>query len=140
MLPVVLFTVFALLCMLVAAYCAWHAHESAHAALHSEHRLAIMRGQVAGLEAAMTALDSKHAKLAGRVYADEYWRGKPSKQPELQPAADEPIGGACENWTAAQQKGPLSTEAQCMCEYCTSKRDARARARATLRPPAMARR
>lgn len=113
---------------------AFLARQSADRAVHSEHRLAIMRGQVAGLEAAMMGLDAKHQKLAGRVYADEYWRGKPDRQPELEPT--NPAGDSydiCENWQTAQRDGPSSPAAGCECAYCNAKRADRAARRAKLR-------
>lgn len=130
----------ALICAGFAGWAALTARESAKRAEHSEHRLSIMRGQVAGLEASIMGLDAKHQKLAGRVYADEYWRGKREDQPELQPAAPAIAGTTCENWTTAQRDGPQSPAAKCECAYCESRRAARAAARATLKPPAMLRR
>lgn len=132
-----LFTVFALAASVFATYMAWSARESARRAEHSEHRLAIMRGQVAGLESSVVALDASHRKLQGRVYADEYWRGKSEKQPELNIAA--PVGpdgtsrDVCENWQLAKQDGPGSKAAQCSCAYCEAMREARRVQRAKLR-------
>lgn len=121
----------------ITAFLAVLARESARKAEHSEHRLAIMRGQVAGLEAAMMGLDAKHQKLAGRVYADEYWRGKRDDQPDLNIAAPTAPDGTsrdvCENWAKAQQEGPQSSAAGCTCAYCESMRAARAARRAKLR-------
>lgn len=127
-------TVLSLLAACVATFMAIAARESAAKAAHSEHRLAIMRGQVAGLEAALMGLDAKFQKLAGRVYADQYWRGKREEQPELTPVA--PDGSSrdiCENWSRAQQDGPGSKAALCTCAYCEAKRADRAARRATLR-------
>jgi len=119
----------------LCAFFAWNSAQSAERAAHSEHRLAIMRGQVAGLEASIVGLDSKHQKLAGRVYADEYWRGKRDEQPDLQPL--NPIAQAagleCENWKIAQQLGPQSAEAACQCSYCEGRRLDRSQRRAKLR-------
>lgn len=128
-----LFTALSVLALALSAIFAHLARESADRAAHSEHRLAIMRGQVAGLEAAMMGLDAKHQKLAGRVYADEYWRGKSDKQPELQP--DDRWGSLveCQNWLTAQRDGPSSPAAGCECEYCNSRRADRAARRAKLR-------
>jgi hypothetical protein len=129
-----LFTCFSLFAAGFCVYFAWRAGESAEKAAHSEHRLAVMRGQVAGLEAAMMGLDEKHRKLAGRVYADEYWRGKNDAQPELQPSYDaSQLGAACPNYVAAQQDGPESAAAKCKCSYCEGKRADRAARRAKLR-------
>lgn len=135
-----LFTGFSVLLLGYCVYFAWRAGQSAEKAAHSEHRLAIMRGQVAGLEASMEALNAKHNKLAGRVYADEYWRGKDDKQPELEPAADfdpnaqrDAFGIICVNWTTAQRDGPSSPSAGCECEYCNARRADRAARRAKLR-------
>ena len=130
----VLFTGLSLFAGAVAALMAVMARESAAKAAHSEHRLAIMRGQVAGLEASLMGLDAKFQKLAGRVYADEYWRGKNDRQPELEPTA--PDGSSrdiCENWASAQRDGPMSAAAQCVCAYCEAKRADRAARRAKLR-------
>lgn len=129
-----LYTLFALVAACVSAYFAWQAGDRARAAQHSEHRLAIMRGQVAGMEAWLTAQDEKFRKLAGRVYADEYWRGKNDAQPELQPSS---AAGAdhveCGNWTIAQREGPQSEAARCECAYCAARRADRAARRAKLR-------
>lgn len=132
-----LFTVLSLLASVVATLMAYVARESAANAKHSEHRLSIMRGQVAGLEAALMGLDAKFQKLAGRVYADQYWRGKRDEQPDLNlNAPTGPDGSSrdiCENWAKAQQEGPGSIPAMCMCAYCESMRESRAaRRRATL--------
>lgn len=125
-----LFTVLSLCASVFASIMAVMARESAASAKHSEHRLAIMRGQVGGLEAALMGLDAKHQKLAGRVYADEYWRGKREEQPELQPT--NVPGGACENWLTAQREGPSSAAAKCECSYCQMRREERAARRAKL--------
>lgn len=118
----------------VAALMAVMARESAAKAAHSEHRLAIQRGQVAGLEAALMGLDAKFQKLAGRVYADEYWRGKNDRQPELMPSAAAGLDSVeCGNWAIAQREGPLSEAAKCECAYCEAKRADRAARRAKLR-------
>lgn len=130
----VLFTVLSLCGSVCATIMALLARESAARAAHSEHRLAIQRGQVAGLEAAMMGLDEKHRKLAGRVYADEYWRG------QREPLAPGDVLGAvalsgdpCENWTTAQREGPTSAAASCACPYCDARRADRASRRAKLR-------
>lgn len=132
----VLCTALSLCASIAATIMAFVARESATSAKHSEHRLAIMRGQVAGLEAAMMGHDEKFRKLAGRVYADQYWRGQRDEQPELNPAPTEPDGRSrdvCENWARAQQDGPGSVPSMCTCAYCESMREARAaRRRATL--------
>lgn len=134
-----LFTSFAMLMFGFCAYFAWRAGQSAERAEHSEHRLAIMRGQVKGLEVGMAALDEQHKRLAGRVYADEYWRGKRKEQPDLlaTPLPDEGrflhTGPVCENWKIAQRDGPTSPGARCECEYCNARRADRAARRATLR-------
>lgn len=132
----VLFTVFALFAAVLCSVCAYVARESAQRAAHSEHRLSIMRGQVAGLEAALMGLDAKHQKLAGRVYADEFWRGKRLNQPDLaldgvDAAADAAL--TCENWKRAQLEGPMSPAAKCECAYCENRREVRAQRRASMR-------
>lgn len=132
----VLLTGFALFAAAFCVYFAWRAGESAERAAHSEHRLAIMRGQVAGLCTSIEVLDDKQRRLAGRVYADQYWRGQREEQPELAPVDDlprAPMGDECENWKRAQQLGPSSPEASCKCAYCESKRADRAARRAKLR-------
>lgn len=129
----VLLTGLSLLAAGLGAYLAWRAGEGAERAEHAAHRLSIMRGQVAGLEAAMMGLDEKHRKLAGRVYADQYWRGR-DEQPELAPT--EPDGRSrdvCENWAIAQREGPNSRAASCECAYCNARREDRAQRRAKLR-------
>lgn len=127
-------TVLSLCASIFATFMAIKARESADRAAHSEHRLAIMRGQVGGLEAALMGLDAKFQKLAGRVYADEYWRGKKAEQPELQPSAFAGIDSTeCGNWAIAQREGPTSEAAKCECSYCEAKRADRARRRASLR-------
>lgn len=129
-----LFTALSLCAAAAAILFAHLARESARKAEHSEHRLAIMRGQVAGLEASLMGLDAKHHKLAGRVYADEFWRGKREEQPELNPRLDPPDGVvACDNWAAAQREGPSSPAAGCECAYCNGRRAERAARRAKLR-------
>jgi hypothetical protein len=129
-----LFTVLSLLASVTATIMAHLARESAASAKHSEHRLAIMRGQVAGLEAAMMGFDEKFKKLAGRVYADEYWRGKSDRQPELQPSVAAGFDSVeCGNWAIAQREGPTSEAARCECSYCEAKRADRAARRAKLR-------
>ena len=119
----------------VGAFFAFKAAQSAEKAEHSEHRLAIMRGQVRGMEVMLTALDEQLRKLAGKVHADAYWRGKRDEQPELvpddQPRA--PMGSECENWKIAQRDGPSSPAASCECAYCEAKRADRAARRAKLR-------
>lgn len=129
----VLFTAFAMLLCGAAAYFAFRAGVSAEKASHSEARLTIMRGQVKGLEVGLTALDEQHKKLAGRVYADQYWRGKREEQPELVPTMENDPGAPCENWKLAQQAGPNSTAAQCDCTYCNAKREERRQRRASMR-------
>jgi hypothetical protein len=129
-----LFTVFALVASCAASYFAWVAGDYARKAAHHEHRLAIMRGQVAGLEAAMMGLHEQHKKLAGRVYADQYWNGQRAEQPMLEPV--EPDGRSrdiCENWATAQREGPSSRAAGCECAYCNARRADRAARRAKLR-------
>lgn len=133
----VLLTGSALIAAGFAFYFAWRAGLSAEKAEHSEHRLAIMRGQVRGLEVSLTALDESHRKLAGKVHADAYWRGQREEQPLLSPAAqvyagDEPLG-ACENWAIAQREGPTSAAARCECVYCATRRNDRANRRASMR-------
>lgn len=119
----------------LCAFFAWQAKDAAANARHSEHRLAVMRGQVAGMEAALAGLDAKHQKLAGRVYADEYWRGKRDEQPELQPLDPTTFRNLpeCENWRTAQRDGPSSPAAGCECAYCNERRADRAARRAKLR-------
>ena len=127
----IFFTAFALLACAISSYAAWRALEHARAAAHSEHRLAIMRGQVAGLCTSIEVLDDKHKRLAGRVYADEYWRGKRDDQAELVPQPS--VGDPCPKWAQAKVDGPLSAAAKCECAYCDSQRAQRAAARATFR-------
>lgn len=134
----VFFTAFALLACAVSIYFAWRSGESAANASHSEHRLAIMRGQVSGLCTSIEALDDKHRRLAGRVYADQYWNGQREEQPSLRPLAPSAddgftIAGECANWTIAQKEGPSSTAAKCECSYCNARRADRAARRAKLR-------
>lgn len=130
----VLFTVLSLCALVVCALLALDARESAIRAGQSEHRLSIMRGQVKGLEVGLTALDESHKKLAGRVYADQYWRGKRDEQPELTPSAFAGVDSVeCGNWAIAQREGPLSEAAKCECSYCEAKRADRARRRASMR-------
>lgn len=133
----VLFTVLSLCAGCVATLMAIMARESARKAEHSEHRLAIMRGQVAGLEASLMGFDAKFQKLAGRVYADQYWRGKRDEQPDLNLTAPTAPDGSsrdvCENWQRAQQEGPGSKAAQCVCAYCEAMREARRARRASMR-------
>lgn len=124
----VLFTVLSLCALVVCALLALDARESAIRAGQSEHRLSIMRGQVKGLEVGLTALDESHKKLAGRVYADQYWRGQRDEQPELQPST-----AVCENWARSQTEGPMSAAARCECDYCEGKRADRAKRRASMR-------
>lgn len=130
----VLLTGFAIFGAAFAVYFAWRAGISAEKAEHSEHRLAIMRGQVRGLEVTVTALDESLRKLHGKVAADRYWAGKRDEQPELVPT--EPDGRArdvCENWSRAQSEGPLSPAARCECAYCQAQRENRAKRRASMR-------
>lgn len=131
----ILLTGCALIAAAFACYFAWRAGESAERAAHSEHRLAIMRGQVAGLCTSIEVLDDKHKRLAGRVYADEYWRGKRPEQAELEPhVVDVDVDvDVCENYQRAQQEGPTSPAASCACGYCEAKRADRAARRARLR-------
>lgn len=129
-----LFTGLSLLAVAACVFYANLARESARKAEHSEHRLAIQRGQVAGLEASLMGLDAKFQKLAGRVYADQYWRGKREEQPELEPTRpDGTSRDICPNWSLAQKEGPSSPAAQCTCDYCESRRAERAERRAKLR-------
>lgn len=127
----VFFTGFALLAVLACAYWAYEARAAAQKAEHSEHRLAIMRGQVRGMEVSLEALDARFKSLAGRVYADEYWRGKDDAQPELQPVGVE--APECPNWAIAQREGPQSEAAKCEDSYCAARRADRAARRAKLR-------
>jgi hypothetical protein len=131
----VLLTGFALFAMAFCAYFAWRAGESAESAKHSEHRLAIMRGQVAGLEAAVVALDDRLKRLNGKVAADRYWNNQRDEQPQLAPVRpDGSSRDVCENWALAQREGPTSAAAQCVCDYCESMRADRAARRAKLPP------
>jgi hypothetical protein len=130
-----LFTVFAVLASCIATWMAYSAREWSRRAEHAEHRLAIMRGQVRGLEVSLVALDEAHRKLAGKVHADAYWRGKRDEQPELQPD-EQPraeMGELCVNWSMAQREGPGSPAAGCECAYCNARRADRAARRAKLR-------
>src|SRR5262245_46300383 len=127
----VLLTGFALFAAVFAVYFAWRAGLSAEKAEHSEHRLAIMRGQVRGLEVMLTALDESHRKLAGKVHADQYWRGKRDEQPELTPVNSDDV---CPNWATAQREGPGSQASMCECEYCNRRREDRRQRRASMRP------
>lgn len=126
-----LLTVLSLLASVTASIMAILARTHADRAAHSEHRLSIQRGKVAGLEASLMGLDAKFQKLAGRVYADQYWRGQKEEQPLLEPVS--PDGSVCENWAIAQSEGPSSSAALCGCAYCESKRADRAARRAKLR-------
>lgn len=134
----VLFTVLSLCASCLASVMALLARKSADNAAHSEHRLAIMRGQVRGLEVSVAAVDDGLRKLRGRVYADQYWNGKREEQPELEPHVphtdrwNDPTK-TCDNWATAQREGPGSPAAGCECEYCNSRRADRAARRAKLR-------
>ena len=123
-----LLTAFALFGAGYACYFAWRAGQSAERAAHSEHRLAIMRGQVAGLEISMTAMDDRLKRLNGKVAADAYWNGQRAEQPQLQP-----LDGACDNWRTAQREGPNSDAAKCQCQFCEAARATRSARRASLR-------
>jgi hypothetical protein len=127
----VLLTGFSLFAMAFCVFFAWRAGESAESAKHSEHRLSIMRGQVAGLEAAVMALDDRLKRLNGKVAADRYWNGRSDEQPELEPVnADE----VCPNWAQAQRDGPGSQASMCTCAYCETRREQRRARRASVRP------
>lgn len=126
-----LFTAFALLASCIATWMAWSARDAAARAAHSEHRLSIMRGQVKGLEVAVTALDEQHKRLAGQFHVS---KRKDRQNGPLDLASIEPVNpdDVCPNWAAAQREGPGSAPSMCACEYCESRREDRRRRRATL--------
>ena len=126
----VLLTGFAIFSAGFCVYFAWRAGISAEKASHSEHRLAIMRGQVRGLEVALAALDASHQKLAGRIYAGM----RRDREPANAEANELVAGVECEYWAIAQQDGPNSEAAKCGCAWCEAKRAERARRRASMRP------
>ena len=127
----VLFTGFQLLGLGLMCYLVYEANQSAKKAGHSEHRLAIMRGQVRGLELAVVAIDDQQKRLAGRFNV--------SLRRDRDPPVEYPVGpdgtsrDVCENWQLAKQEGPGSTAAACSCAYCESMRADRHRRRANLR-------
>jgi len=121
-------TAFAILGL--CAYGAWRATSAADRAEDAARRLSLSRGRLVALETALEALDSKHRKLAGRVYADEYWSGQDEAQPQLDPRPTFTSEEVCEKWRAAQRDGPTSPAAQCMCAYCDAKREERRQLRA----------
>ena len=116
---VALCTASALFAVLSAAF-AWRASRASDACTHSEGRLLTMRGRVVGLEGALESLDSKHRKLAARIYADEHHGNRPSPHPVEREIAH--VQGACENYARAQVEGPLSAAARCECAYCVAMR------------------
>lgn len=110
----------------IAAYCAFLAHRS-------EARLHGMRSELAAVGEDLMALGKAHRKLAGRVYADEYWNGQREEQPQLAPVGPPP-GEVCERYLTAQREGPLSAAARCGCAYCEFQRAERDRFRAKAVP------
>lgn len=128
-------------CTLLLCASVWYARVAATAASDAEdveQRLLETQGTVAALVAAVDKLSSAHRSLAGRVYADEYWRGKRDAQPELQLAAGVPPSpmpsSSCANWSLAQELGPRSEAAACQCGYCSWRRAERERQRAQIVP------
>lgn len=132
---VIQFTVFALTCV-----AAWIAAARANAAAHSEARLLSMRGRIVGLEGALEALDTKHRKLAGRVYQAEPRDEQPAREVPHLGAAPPDASMACEKYLQAQREGPTSPAASCTCAYCEGMRAHRAGLRATLLKPVKAKR
>lgn len=117
---------------MLSAYFSIRAAIARAACAHAEARLLQQRGRIVGLEGALESLHAQHRKLAGRVYADEYWSGQRPEQPQL----DVQPGEICENFRAAQREGPTSPAASCECGYCVAARAARAQLRAQAIPKA----
>lgn len=124
------------LCVVVNAWLMLRAQRACDGAEHSSSRLITMRGRLTGLEGAVDALDRKHRKLAGRVYANEreerenaaYEEDDPPRRPVPGPEPD------CENWLRSQVEGPSSDAAKCQCYICERKRRVRAELRAQSIP------
>lgn len=111
---------------LAAALSVWSSIRAARAqdaCAHAEARLLAMRGRVIGVAEGLESLAAQHRKLAGRVYADQYWNGQREEQPQLAPSM--PTGDVCQNWLDAKRDGPGSRASKCECGYCSSARAVR---------------
>lgn len=132
---IALFTAFAAFAAIAGVF-ARHAQVCAASAQRSAERLLGMRSELGAVEAALQSLTAQHRKLAGRVYADEYWNGQRAEQPQLDvhaPVSERDTGG-CENYRIAQIEGPQSQAAKCECALCVEARAARAAFRSQVVP------
>lgn len=135
------FTVFPLLCSLLALVAAWLAWRFASDAALESLELRKARADIAAHGAVLQQLGQQIQKLRGQFFA---FKQQVEDDDGEYPHTDARIAPTetqlefCENWQTARKEGPLSPAAKCECTYCATQRAARRSVRASLLPPTVA--
>lgn len=86
-------------------------------------KLRAERDRVTTLERELDALRRELRKLGGKFYATQR---ETDDVPEPSNHVHAETAPVCENYAVAQQKGPKSEAAQCLCAYCLGRRASKA--------------